>query len=293
MRRLGYSGRGILYPVKVILKFILALVVVVLPVVAVQVGFSLLGIGKFAAHTLAALVGIPACWLAYYGYVRLVEKRTVTELAGQGALGELGRGALIGVALFSSTIGVLAALGLYRITGMGSISDLVGPLAQSLAAAATEEIVFRGVIFRLSEASLGTPLALLISATVFGLIHLLNGNATLQGALCIIFEAGILLAAAFMLTRRLWFPMGMHFAWNFTQGGIFGVAVSGGATAGLFRGVLSGPAWLSGGAFGAEGSVVALVLCAAVGVGLLRVSWVRGRFVRPFWRRPGLVLTGT
>jgi len=267
------------------LKFILALVVVVVPVAAVQVGFSLLGLGKFTAHTLAALLSIPACWLAYYGYVRWIEKRAVTELAGQGALAELGRGAWVGVALFSSTIGVLAALGLYRITGMGSVTDLVGPLGQALAAAVTEEIVFRGVLFRLSEASLGTPLALLISATVFGLIHLLNGNGTLQGALCIIFEAGILLAAAFMFTRRLWFPMGMHFAWNFTQGGIFGVAVSGGATAGLFRGVLSGPAWLSGGAFGAEGSVVALVLCASVGVGLLRMAWMRDGFVQPFWRR--------
>ena len=117
------------------------------------------------------------------------------------------------------------------------------------------------------------------------MIHLLNGHATLQGALCIIFEAGILLAAAFMLTRRLWLPMGMHFAWNFTQGGIFGVAVSGGATAGLFRGELSGPTWLSGGAFGAEGSVVALVLCASVGVGLLRMAWVRQGFAQPFWRR--------
>ena len=295
MRRLGYAGNGILQvPVtrvpqvtamKAVLKFILALIVVVVPVAAVHVGFSFLEIGKFAAHTLAALASIPACWMAYYGYVRLVEKRAVTELATQGALAELGRGALIGVALFSSTIGVLAALGMYRIRDMGTVSDLVGPLAQALAAAATEEIVFRGVFFRLSEASLGTPLALLISATVFGLIHLLNGHATLQGALCIIFEAGILLAAAFMLTRRLWFPMGMHFAWNFTQGGIFGVAVSGGATAGLFRGELSGPTWLSGGAFGVEGSVVALVLCASVGVGLLRMAWVRQGFVRPFWRR--------
>ena len=75
--------------------------------------------GKFAAHTLAALVSIPACWMAYYGSVRLIEKRAVTELATQGALAELGRGALIGVALFSSTIGVLAALGMYRIRDMG------------------------------------------------------------------------------------------------------------------------------------------------------------------------------
>ena len=269
---------------KTVLRFILALVVVVAPVVLVQLGFAQLGIGKFQRHVMAALVSIPACYLAYYAYVRYVEKRAVTELAPQGALGELGWGALIGAGLFVSTIGVLAALGMYRINGMDLSLGLVGPLAQALAAAVTEEIVFRGVFFRLSEASLGTPLALALSAAVFGLIHFLNGHATLQGALSIIFEAGILLAAAFLLTRRLWFPMGIHFAWNFTQGALFGVAVSGGATAGLFRGELSGPAWLSGGAFGAEGSLVAVVLCASVGVVLLRKAWRRHRFVRPFWR---------
>ena len=123
---------------------------------------------------------------------------------------------------------------------------------------------------------------------MFGLIHLLGGHATLQGALSIIFESGILLAAAFLFTRRLWFPMGMHFAWNFTQGAVFGVAVSGGATSGLFRGELSGPAWFSGGAFGAEGSLVAVVLCASVGIVLLRKAWQRDGFVRPLWRAKAL-----
>jgi CAAX protease family protein len=268
---------------KAFLKFILALIVVVVPVALVQVGFAQLGIAKSTRHMLAALVSIPACYLAYWAYVRYVEKRPVTELAPQGALAELGWGALIGAGLLVSTIGVLATVGMYRINGVGLAADMAGPLAQSLAAAVTEEIVFRGVFFRLSEASLGTPLALSISAAVFGLIHLLNGHATLQGALSIIFEAGILLAAAFLLTRRLWFPMGMHFAWNFTQGAIFGVAVSGGATSGLFRGELSGPTWLSGGSFGAEGSLVAVVLCASVGIVLLRKAWQRHGFVRPFW----------
>lgn len=120
-----------------------------------------------------------------------------------------------------------------------------------MAAAVTEEIVFRGVFFRLSEASLGTPLALLTSAMVFGLIHFLNRHATVQGAASIIFESGVLLAAAFVVTRRLWFPIGMHFAWNFTQGGLFGVAVSGSAT--------------------------------PVGIAMLVKVWRRDGFVQPFW----------
>jgi uncharacterized protein len=95
-----------------------------------------------------------------------------------------------------------------------------------------EEIVFRGLIFRIAEESLGTVWALAISATLFGVIHLIGPNATVLGALVIIFEAGILLAAAFVLTRRLWLCIGLHVAWNFTQCGIFGVAVSGTASKG-------------------------------------------------------------
>ena len=152
---------------KTILRFILALLVVVVPVVLVQVSVALLGLGKLPTHVLAAVLSVAACCSAYYTYVRFVEKRPLTEFAPRGALTELGCGALIGAGLFSGTIGVLAALGLYRITSVGSVSDLIAPLAAAMAAAVTEEIVFRGVIFRLSERSLGTVLALLISAAVF------------------------------------------------------------------------------------------------------------------------------
>jgi hypothetical protein len=141
------------------------------------------------------------------------------------------------------------------------------------------------VIFRISEESLGTPLALALSAAIFGLIHLFNPHSTLWGAIAIILEAGIMLGAAYILTRRLWFPIGIHFAWNFTQGGIFGVAVSGSRSTGLLRGTLSGPDWLSGGEFGAEGSAPAIVLCATAGIVLLAIARRKNHFVQPFWRR--------
>ena len=108
---------------------------------------------------------------------------------------------------------------------------------------------------------LGTWLALLISALVFGLLHLANPNATLMAGLAIALEAGLMLAAAYLLTGRLWLSMGIHFAWNFTQGGIFGAAVSGQTSSGIFSSVLQGPALLTGGDFGAEASVVAMVVC--------------------------------
>ena len=81
---------------------------------------------------------------------------------------------------------------------------------------------------------------------------MLNPEATWIAVLCIAVEAGVLLAAAYITTRRLWLPIGLHFAWNFTQGGIFGVPVSGFRVRGLLKSTLTGPELLSGGAFGAE-----------------------------------------
>jgi hypothetical protein len=126
---------------------------------------------------------------------------------------------------------------------------------------------------------------LVISAVVFGFLHLIYPNATLVAAVAIALEAGILLAAAYVLTRRLWLAIGIHFAWNFTQGGIFGVAVSGNQARGLLQSTLTGPELLSGGAFGAEASLFAILVCLAAGVYLLWRAWRKGSFVTPFWRR--------
>jgi membrane protease YdiL (CAAX protease family) len=135
------------------------------------------------------------------------------------------------------------------------------------------------------EESLGTWLALLISALIFGLMHIANPNATLWSALAIAIEAGIMLAAAYTLTRRLWLPIGIHFAWNFVQGGIFGVAVSGNGVRGLLQSTLSGPALLSGGEFGAEASIFAVIVCLAAGVYLIQAAWKKGNILKPFWTR--------
>jgi uncharacterized protein len=112
---------------------------------------------------------------------------------------------------------------------------------------------------------------------------LLNHGATLLNAGAVMLEAGILLAAAYMLTRRLWLCIGIHFAWNFTQGGIFSAAVSGGTANGLLEAKLVGPVWLTGGAFGAEASVVAVVVCLAAGLLLLLAARRKGHVMLPSW----------
>lgn len=237
-----------------------------------------------ALLSLAIAAGLGAA--AYALYTRLLEHRPPHEFGLRGAWRELGTGWLLGTALFTLTIGLLALLGAYRVGGLrDALSIMAIPLCVSVAAAVIEEILCRGIVFRLLEESLGTWIALAISAALFGLGHASNPHATPLAALAIALEAGVMLAAAYVLTRRLWLAIGIHAAWNFTQSGIFSVPMSGIPMHGIVIGTLEGPAWLSGGEFGAEASVVAVLTCGALGAALLVLAHRRGRFVAPFWRR--------
>jgi hypothetical protein len=151
----------------------------------------------------------------------------MTELSGGRAPTELGAGVLIGVALSAAVFGSLAWAGAYRIDTMGGAFAMVVPALAAVNAAFVEELVVRGVLFRLYEQVLGTAWALVAVALVFGLLHLINPQATLWGALAIAATGGLLLAAAYVNTRRLWLPIGIHFAWDFFESGIFGVPQAG------------------------------------------------------------------
>jgi membrane protease YdiL (CAAX protease family) len=222
---------------------------------------------------------------SYTAYVRVMEKRTVTELSTRGAALELGTGLALGVVLFSVTIGILAGLGVYQVTGQNGWQSMLAFLPVCIFAGFFEEILIRGILFRILEQWLGSWSALAISAIIFGALHLFNPGATVFAGAAIAIEAGVLLAAAYMLTRRLWLCIGTHIAWNFTQGGIYSVAVSGGEGKGLLQSKLVGPEYLTGGAFGAEASVVALVVCLAAGIGLLVMAIRKGHVISPPWAR--------
>jgi len=151
-----------------------------------------------------------------------------------------------------------------------------------------EELLFRGVLYGCVERWFGSWTALVMSSPVFGLTHLLNPQGALEGALFIAVEAGILLAAAYMPTRRLWLCIGFHLAWNCTQSPVFPGIVSGNdAQQGLIRSTINGPDWLTGGSFGVESSVLALLSSTTAGIVMLVMAARRGRVVPPVWQRPG------
>ncbi len=266
---------------------ILLATIAVAGIVALVQGLSKLAHIKphSVAGALTGIVLIAAVLATYAGYVRAIERRPVVELGTAGFAGELTLGALIGGALFGLTLLALWFAGVADLTtGAGWIA-LSFPLLSALIAAVTEEIIVRGILFRIAEESLGTWIALSLSAAVFGALHALNPGATVVSSIAIALEAGILLGAAYIFTRRLWLAIGLHAAWNFTEGGVFGAGVSGTKVQGLFDSHFHGPEILTGGAFGPEASLVAVLVCLTAAIVLLTVARSQGRIITPAWAR--------
>src|ERR1035437_5123084 len=206
------------------------------------------------------------CLATYILASRLIERRTPTELAVNRALPEGAAGIVIGFLLFAVVMAILLAVGLYHPAGWGTTSGLANGFSFAVMAGITEEILFRGLLFRLSSKIVGTWGALIFTAGLFGLAHTLNPGATIGSSVAIALEGGVLLGAAYAATQRLWVPIGLHAGWNFAEGSLFGMTLSGNNMGvGLLRGSLSGPRILTGGEFGPEASIVAVLVCLAAG----------------------------
>jgi len=234
-------------------------------------------------QTLAPLLLAAGALVGYYSFVRVLERRPVPELFSKGCPTEALAGIAIGFGLFALVIGILFLLGVYSVSKVNAVSVVIPALIAAIMAGVTEELLIRAVAFRILEGWLGSWLALGISAVLFGLLHLPNPQATIVSSAAIALEAGVMFAAAYMVTRRVWLAIGIHVGWNFTQSGIFGVATSGMQSTGYLEGTLSGPSILSGGTFGAEASIVGVAVCFTAGLCLLRVAQKRGHVLRPSW----------
>lgn len=233
-----------------------------------------------AARLGSALFLSAAMIAAYRWLIRVTEQRGAEELGTRMAASGLASGIAAGAGLFALVYAVLWTLGAARLQGFGELTGLSAALSVAIASAVGEEIVFRGVVFRLLEDALGTTVALMLSASMFGLVHAGNHGATWASTLAIALESGALMGVAYVLTRTLWLPIGLHFGWNFTEGGIFGAAVSGGNYTGVIVAPLSGTPMLTGGAFGPEASVVAMAVSLIASIVL---AWFAIREDR--WRR--------
>jgi CAAX protease family protein len=135
-----------------------------------------------------------------------------------------------------------------------SIGSLVILFIEHILVGYWEELVFRGYLFQNMIDGIGLKISIVISCLIYGLIHYMNPNAGVLSSLIIVLF-GYLRIYGYLSTKMLWLSIGMHIGWNFFQGPIFGFGASGHQTATLIDQTSTSQDWLSGGAFGPEGSI--------------------------------------
>ena len=214
--------------------------------------------------------------LLIYGWLtRSFEGRKIEELSMPKYLKHTGIGVLWGILLMTAIIGIFALCGWYKIVGCCfNVAVVYRLLMTYFVVAVGEEIVFRGIMFRLLDSQFNVWVALLISAVVFGIAHIINPNATVVSTIGISLASGVLFGLLFKYYRTLWVPIGIHWSWNFVQGTVTGSPVSGMVPDySILNSVTSGPELLTGGSFGPEASIILMIL------GLVLCIWVGAKLI--------------
>lgn len=210
--------------------------------------------------------------LLFIFWVKVIEKNSLSTLGfvKKNWLKYLGWGILISLL----QMGVIALV--YQVGGIGTfelnelslepILFILGLFPFWLLQGGTEEVATRGWLLTRIAARTNLPLAIAISSSLFGILHMGNAGVTFLSVLNIILD-GVLAGLLFIYTDSIWLVVAQHGTWNYVQGNLLGFQVSGtGADASIFSFTMgSGPDWLTGGAFGAEGSIITtLVLLLSV-----------------------------
>lgn len=227
------------------------------------------------------------CFSIFWFFVTKVEHSNLSKFGfrAENAFPDVMFGIGFGAILVVLIVAAMYFLGVYHPIKFNSPHDLLFSCIALLFAAATEELIFRAYIFTVFEKSWGTIAALALSSIGFGFAHICNdagGSALIDKILfCtfLSFEAGLTLAACYVLTRRLWMPIAAHWIWNFFEGPVFGTHVSGAdfGTSWIDAKVI-GADVLTGGKFGPEGSVICLLIGTAGGAALLWLALKHHQF---------------
>ena len=169
----------------------------------------------------------------------------------QKCLKHTGIGFLWCILMMAAVIGIFALCGWYKIVGGNfNIASIYRFLMAYFVVAVGEEIVFRGIIFRLLDSQFNLWVALILSAFLLGAAHIINPNATVISTIGISLSSGVLFGLLFKYYRTLWVPIGIHWSWNFVQGTVTGCPVSGGASDySILESFTSGPELFTGGLF--------------------------------------------
>ena len=275
----GHDGHGARRRTGAVMRLVWQLLAVIAVTIIGRTISAAVGDSPWLA--LGAGLATGAASIAVYRWVvQLTEHRSPVEVSLKGAASAVAWSTLLGVALFGAVIGIIAISGYYVVNGLGAPAGAIGLLGFMAGAAVSEELVFRGILFRIVEERTGTWISLVLIGLLFGMLHLLNPSATLGGALAIAIEAGGMLTAAYVATRKLWVPIGLHFGWNFAASAIFSTTVSGSNTPqGLLDATMSGPALVTGGDFGPEGSLYAVAFGVLATGAFMWLAYRRGHVI--------------
>lgn len=235
------------------------------------------------------IIGITEVIIALLVYIllfRFYEKRKIKELS----LATFGKNALIGF-LTGLTIQSLLILVIYFSRGYSVLhvnpaSFLIPGFTIAFVAGFIAEIILRGIIFRLTEEKLGTVNALIILALLFAFLQLSVPGATILSVFSTAIHAGILLSASYVFTRSLWLSIFLHFAWDFAEPGIYGAINPGNTiTTSLLRSDITGSEFLTGGKFGPENSIQAIIFCSVTVLLFLFLAKKKNNFIKPYWKK--------
>lgn len=271
-------------------KIIVGISVCVVIVTIGQIGIgALLDLSSIDRDFKKLIVGVIVAILAICSYTlifRFYEKRKISELSTKRLGRNLVGGILLGSILQSLTILIIYMNDSFSVVSVNNFLFVIPSLTMAFTAAIFEEILFRGILFRLIEEKIGSYIALFISALIFGALHLANPNSSLITAFGLAIQAGLLLGAAYIYSKNLWFPIAIHFAWNFTQSGIFGASTSGNSISkSLLTSKLDGVELITGGQFGPEGSIQATLFCLTATIILMILIHKQNKIIKPYWKR--------
>ena len=196
---------------------------------------------------------------SYYLLFRVWDRRRISEL-GFRQFGLNSAGAfLLGFGVICVYFMILLISGNYQVHSINDLGLLGGTILFFLMMSATEEVIMRGVLYRIAEERIGTTLSLLISSFLFGILHLFNDNFSVISMISLVL-GGLLLGLVYTNTRSLWAVIFAHLGWNFAQS-CGGANISGSSRLPKFLNAeFSGAEWITGGDFGPENSFITILL---------------------------------
>ncbi len=272
--------------VRIVLGLLVCFAVFIITQNIVAKLLSLTSLDKDFRNFFKGIIASVSVIIAYKFLFRKIENREVTEISAREIAKNLILGLVIGVALQSLTVLVIYLNNGLHIISVNPVSFIIIPLTVAFTVAIFEEILIRGIILRIAEEKLGSYISLALSAIIFGALHLMNPESSFISATCVAVEGGLLLGAAYIYSRNLWLPIAIHFAWNFMQSGIFGVVTSGNEkTNGLLTTHLTGSEIITGGTFGPEGTIQAIIFCLIATIILMTLNTKRNKLIKPYWKR--------